>query len=126
MLIEVPPQMAHSWHMPCILDCAGRVGWQLGERDQQVGVVGELRGVLERQARRSWPVAGHDERGDLDDLARSSGRGARLLLRSGDVVGGRGGVADTGRHDGEQGVLDGEVGHVVTLPVGADSPLTSR
>jgi hypothetical protein len=47
-------------------------------------------------------------------------------LRSGDVVGGRGRVADTGGHDGEQGVLDGEVGHVVTLPVRADSPLTSR
>ena len=114
--------MAHA----VILGCAGRAGWQSGERDQQVGIVGELRGVLERQARRSCPVASHDEGGDLDDLARSSGRDARLLLRSRDVVGSRGGVADTGGHDGEQGVLDGEVGHVVTLPVGADSPLTSR
>ena len=31
-----------------------------------------------------------------------------------------------GRHDGEQGVLDGEVGHVVSMRRGADTPLTSR
>ena len=65
------------------------------DNGEQLGVVGELAGVLEGQSRGSRPVAGDDERGDLDDLALPSGGGARLLLRSGDVVGGRGGVAAT-------------------------------
>lgn len=99
----------------------------LGGRDagEQVGVFGELHRVLERQARRADPVAGDDQRGDLDDLTFAARRSPRLLLRAGDVAVGGGAVAATRRHHGEQGVLDREVSHAGSLRRGADARLTS-
>jgi hypothetical protein len=82
--------------------------------------------VLERQSDGAVPVTGDDQGGDLDDLALASGSGAGLLLGAGDVAGCGGGVAASRSHDGEQGVLDGEVGHVGSVWQGADAGLTSH
>ena len=92
----------------------------------QLGVVGELRDVFERQAPGAVDVAGDDQCGDLDELAFASSGRASLLLGVGDVVGGGGLVAATCRQHGEEGVFDGEVGHGVSVRGAADGRLSSR
>ena len=77
--------------------------------------------MFERQAAGAVDVAGDDECGDLDELALTSSGRASLLLGVGDVVGGGGLVAATCRQHGEEGVLDGEVGHGVSVRGAADA-----
>lgn len=93
---------------------------------EQLGIVGELQGVLEGQSDRATAVAGDDQCGDLDELALASSGGACLLLCTGDVAGCGDVVAATRSHNGEQGVLDGEVGHGRSVRRGADPQLTSH
>jgi hypothetical protein len=80
----------------------------------------ELDEVLECEAGGAGWVAVDGECGDLDELAVSSGGDPCLLLGAGDVVGGGDVVAGVRRQDGEEGVLDGEVGHGVSVRSGAD------
>ena len=86
----------------------------------------ELDEVLEREAGGAGCVAVDGERGDLDELALSSSGRSSLLLGAGDVVGGGGVVAGVGREDGEEGMLDGEVGHGASVRWGADVGLILR
>ena len=59
-----------------------------GRRDpgEQLGVVGELGGVLEGESGGARPMSGDDERRDLDDLALAAGGRPGVLLRAGDVA----------------------------------------
>ncbi len=93
---------------------------------EQLNIIGELHGVLERQSGGAAPVTGNNKRGDLDDLALTSSGRASLLLRTGDVAACGDVVAATRSHHGEQGVLDGEVSHVGSVRRGADARLTSH
>ncbi|MDQ3147280.1 MAG: hypothetical protein M3R01_10195 [Actinomycetota bacterium] len=99
-----------------------------GRRDtgEQLSIVGELHGVLERQSGGAAPVTGNNKRGDLDDLALTSSVRTSLLLCTGDVAGCGDVVVATRSHHGEQGVLDGEVSHFASLRRGADARLTSH
>ena len=93
---------------------------------EQVGILGELDGVFERQTGGAGCVAGHDERGDFDELAFASSGGTTLLLGARDVTGRGGVVTPTRGQHGEEGVLDGEVGHGFRMRRGADPGLTCR
>lgn len=92
----------------------------------QLGIFGELHGVLERQSDGAAPITGNDQCGDLDNLALTAGGRASLLLGARDVAGCGDVVAATRSHHGEQGVLDGEVSHVASVRRGADVRLTSH
>ena len=84
--------------------------------------------MLQRQAGGADRLAGDGERGDLDDLAVTTGVGASVLLRSGDVFPGGYGVAGVGGKHGKQGVLDcAHVGvHSTTIRDPADPALIPR
>lgn len=115
---------------PTAATCAMRGGGEgasvPGGRDsgEQLGIFGELHGVLKRQSEGAAPITGDDQASDLDDLALTSRGGAGSLLCTGDVVGCGGVVAAPCSHHGEQGVLDGEVSHVGSMRGGADAGLT--
>ena len=53
---------------------------------QEVGIIGELRGVLQGQPGGAVGVSGDDQRRDLDDLTLAAGGRAGVLLRAGDVA----------------------------------------
>ncbi len=81
--------------------------------------------MLERQTGRAGVVAGDDQRGDLHHLALTAGGGPDPLLRLAQVVGGSGGVAGSGGRHGEQGELDGALGHGARIRRRADAGLIS-
>ena len=67
----------------------------------------ELRGVLLGQAGGALGVAGHDQRGDVNELTFAPRCLTGLLLRLEDVAIRSHGVAVVGSHHGEQDMLDG-------------------
>lgn len=91
----------------------------------QIRVFREVHDVLERQPHGPIPFAGNDQRGDLDDVALTARSRSRFLGRAGDVAGCGDLVPSVRCHHGEQGVLDGEMSHVHTVPRHADAGLTS-
>ena len=62
--------------------------------------------MLERESGGAVSVAGDDQRRDLDDLALTTGRCARVPPGAGDVLRGRGSVVAVRGHDREEGMLD--------------------
>jgi hypothetical protein len=80
--------------------------------------------VFERKASGTSCVAADGESGDLDELALSSSGNPRLLLGARDVAGGGDVVAGVRGQDGEQGLLDGEMGHGASVRRRADVGLT--
>ena len=74
---------------------------------EEVGVARELGGVLEGEAGTALAVAGHDQGGDVDELAVAAGGGAGLPPGPAGVVARRRSVAPLDRGEGEHGVLDG-------------------
>lgn len=71
--------------------------------------------MFERQSEGATPIASDDQPGDLDNLTLTSRSGAGCVLGTSDVVGCDRVVAATGSQHGEQGVLDGEVGHADSM-----------
>jgi hypothetical protein len=111
-------------HAGADVDGPSVAGWR--DAGEQLGIFGELGDVFEREAGGARPVAGDDERGDLDELALTTCGRTTSLLGARDVAGRGDVVAATRSQHGEEGVLDGEVGHGVSVRGGADAWLTSH
>src|SRR4051794_4339279 len=93
-----------------------------GDSGEQVGVVGELGAVFERESFRTFAGAGDDERGDVDQLTVPSGRRLRVAAGGVEVVPSSGFVAADAGKDCEQGVVDRV--HAVSVSRRAYSALT--
>jgi len=77
-----------------------------GDAGQQLGVVGELGGVLEGESGRPLALSFNDQPRDLDNLTFTASGRSGVTLGPGQLRKRGRRVAAVGGHDGEEGVLD--------------------